>query len=492
MGLCSLALLACAPKLASEAPGASGVSVAAGAPAPAPDPNAAENDRIAEGLDAYLEAFGEHWGPAFRFNGFVLVTRGDDVVYGRGFGFAEQGAGAPPDIDTSFRTGSVTKQFTAAAILKLQEQGKLEVTDTVRAHLPAFPMPGAEVTIHQLLTHTSGVWSYTSDPEIMETRALPHSVEQMLELFWEKPLDFEPGAEFRYSNSGYIVLGAIVEAASGMSYGEYLDQELFVPAGMTRTAFGDHTGLSNRAGAYERTPSETIVDAGKIHMSVPFAAGGVRSTARDLWTWHQALEGTSILTESSKAMLYTTEKNDYAYGWVVKPYGGHNVITHSGGIDGFVTEYRRLVDDDIVIVAWSNTGSPAGDAGRAAMRLAVGEKAPPVEEFEPVPMEPGLGAKVAGRYLLGDEGRAKLKAMGLPDAAISSFERIAVEQREGVLSIDPVGQPKSVVHSKGDGTFFAKGDNMPGVQFDLPPVGSKAGGLWVLQGPLKIYFEREP
>ncbi|MCX4242680.1 serine hydrolase domain-containing protein [Paraliomyxa miuraensis] len=468
------------------------------APAPAaPDAPAAPSidvdlDRLRTGLDTYLEGFGAHWGPAFEYSGFVLVARGDEILYQRGLGLADRATGQVPDIDTSFRVGSVTKQFTAAAILKLRQQGKLDVTDPIRKHLPDYPGPGADVTIHQLLTHTGGVWSYTSDPERMETRAEPHSVKQMLEMFWNEPLDFEPGAEFSYSNSGYVVLGAIIEAASGTSYGEYLRRELFEPAGLERTEYGDHEGLANRAQGYERTAMEALEDAHPIHMSVPYAAGGIRSTARDLWKWHQALLRDHILDDESKALLYTVEKSDYAYGWSISSYDEHPLIGHGGGIDGFVCDFERLVDDDVVIVAWTNTGPEADSVSRAVLPLVLGKDGPaPPEEPEPVPFDPAIGAVVDGRYALTEASRTKLRAMGWPDGVIASFETIEMRHDERSLVFDPLSQPEGRMHPKGDGTFFVKEHGMPpSLSIDRPEGSAVAQGIIVRQGLLEVRYTR--
>lgn len=469
-----------------------------------PDPSSAsavepalriDRERLQAGLDEYLGSFGSEWGPTFRFSGFVLVTQGDEVIYERGFGHADLQAGRVPDIDTSFRVGSVTKQFTAAAILRLREQGKLEVTDTVGKHLPHLPAPLADVTIHQLLTHTAGVWSYTSDPKLMERRAEPRTVEQMLEWFSDRPLDFTPGSEFRYSNSGYIVLGAIIEAASGMPYGDYLERELFGPAGMTRTQYGDHEGLDNRAIGYQRTPMETLDEAGAIHMSVPYAAGGIRSTARDLWRWHQALSGDAILGEASRALLYTVDKADYAYGWGVQDHEGHRVIAHGGGIDGFICDYRRLVDDDVMLVAWTNSGPEAAMVAAAFLPLVTGkEPPPPTTELEPATFDPEIGPTVAGTYALSDTGSADLKKAGIPDEIIATFERLEIGYDDRSLTFKPTGQDELRLHAKGDGSWFSKQPQpqQVTVTFEVAEGAEQAGAFQARQGPMKVRYERVP
>lgn len=483
-GLLAVVVVACGPTGRAQPPGETTPATAAAAPTLTVD-----RERLPTQLDAILDTYGARWGPAFGYHGFVLVAQGDDVLYQRGMNQVDGSAGPVPDIDTTFRVGSVTKQFTATAILVLREQGKLDVTDTVRSHLPDFPAPAGDVTIHQLLTHTAGVWSYTSDPEMMATREQPRTVDQMLALFRDEPLDFEPGSKFHYSNSGYILLGAIVEAASGMSYGQFLQQALFDPAGMTRTSYGDQLGLDNRAEGYEVTPDEQLTKAHAIDMSVPYAAGGIRSTPRDLWSWHRALAGDAILSEDSKALLYTPEKSDYAYGWVVDA-GDRRVVRHAGGIDGFATDYRRMPDEDIVVVAWSTAGLQAAAVGEAALRLAMGDEVPLPDEREVAPFDPTIGPRATGHYDLDEEGRTTLAAAGFDETLIDDLSHVELTADDRSLLYRAGSQPTGRMHPAADGSYFEKGEGAPTMKLDLPDGDGRVEGIWIRQGPFEAYYGR--
>jgi hypothetical protein len=228
-------------------------------------------------------------------------------------------------------------------------------------------------------------------------------------------------------------------------------------------------------------------------MSVPYAAGGIRSTARDLWRWHQALSGDGILKESSKALLYTPDKDDYAYGWGVQSREGHAIIGHGGGIDGFVCDYQRLVDDDIVLVAWTNTGPQAAQVAKAVLPIVFGKPAPPPpQELPPAPFDPAIVPRVAGSYLLTDESRAKLGALGLDAEAIATFERIEIGHDDRGLTLQPNGQPQARLHPTSDGKFFTK-QVVPSIHELIVPEGAeRAQAVRSVQGPFEATFERAP
>jgi D-alanyl-D-alanine carboxypeptidase len=335
------------------------------------------------GLNSKLPPFIDSVGagqPSRAFSGYVLVAQHDKPIFSRGYAVSDREKHTPNTADTSFRVGSVTKQFTAAAILRLEQDGKLSVNDPISKHLPEYPAVGKDVTIHQLLTHTSGIPSYTDDPAIMSRRAQRFTVPQLLALFWDKPLVFAPGSRFAYSNSGYIVLGAIIESASGKPYATYLAETLFLPAGMTRTVVGDAESATDRAEGYQLA-GDKLEPADPIDMSVPYAAGAVRSTANDLVRWHRALEGDQILGAAAKAKLYKPALNDYAYGWVAKEVEQRPTVRHGGGIDGFSTMYWRVPAADLVVVAWSNVlGVAAEPVGHAAVVAALGGTPKPAEQ----------------------------------------------------------------------------------------------------------------
>jgi CubicO group peptidase (beta-lactamase class C family) len=472
-----------APQTPPELPGPSAPTSAGSAAA------AIDAAHLEAQLTPYIQSLGAKLGERRKLSGYVLVAQHDRPVYAHAFGFADREHQVAADADTSFRIGSVTKQFTAAAILVLQQDGLLSVDDPIAKYLPAYPAVGKDITLHQLLTHTSGIPSYTELPGFAESRAQPRTPQQLLALFWDKPLDFAPGSKFAYSNSNYIVLGAIIEAVSHGSYADFVAKRLFAPAGMTRTVVGDADGLANRALGYE-PDDDGLVPASAIDMSEPYAAGAVRSTASDLVRWHRALAGDTILTAASKARAYKVEKEDYAYGWVVRDHAGHQVIGHDGGIDGFETMYLRVPDLDLVIVVWSNnTGVHPQPIGEAALEVALGGNATPVEEPATIALDDAIAARTVGRYKLTDDGRAAAAKAGVSAEILDSVATLELTRAGKHLVMKPVGQDALPLESLGASTYLQL-DIGATVELSLPATGN-ATALTITQGGLTLAFVRD-
>lgn len=421
-------------------------------------------------------------------SGYVLVAQHDQVLYGHGFGFADRAKQRIPTAGTSFRIGSVTKQFTAAAILRLEQDGKLAVTDKVSKHLPDYPGPGKDVTIHQLLTHAAGIPSYTAMPEVMERRASPFTVRELLATFWDRPLDFPPGSKFSYSNSGYAILGAIIERASGMPYAQFLQQRLFRPAGLDHTEVGDAPVAADRAEAY-RIEVQAIGAAAPIDMSVPFAAGAVRSTADDLVRWHRALSSDAILSAAERAKLYQPEQNGYAYGWAIETVAGHPAVSHNGGIDGFGTSYWRIPDADLVVVAWTNVeGVMIDGVGKAAVEAALGGTLTPEPQATPGTVDRALIERLAGTYQLDDDSRAKLTTMGAPQAMLDSIASLAITPTAAGIELKPAGQPAIELGPTSDGSFY-NADHAIRIRFTATTAGP-IQAVTLQQRKLELGFHR--
>jgi CubicO group peptidase (beta-lactamase class C family) len=288
------------------------------------------------------------------FSGSVLVAREGQVLFRKGYGLANAEHRIPNTPETKFRLGSITKQFTAMAILILQEQGKLAVEDPIGKHLDDAPAAWEGVTIHHLLSHTSGIHSYTADPDYGPKMTLPETVKGMIARFKDKPLDFPPGEKFEYSNSGYFLLGAIIEKVSGKSYEAFLEGAIFEPLALHDTGY-DHpaTVLPHRASGYVRKGNR-LENAPYLDMAQPYAAGSLYSTADDLAKWDRALHDGKLLSEPSMARMFTPVKNQYAYGWSVTTRSGRKEIRHGGGINGFATDILRCPDQDLCVVVLSN------------------------------------------------------------------------------------------------------------------------------------------
>ncbi len=440
-------------------------------------------------LTPYIESIGAGWGESGRFSGYVLVAQHDQPIYARAFGFADRAAQRAATAETTFRIGSVTKQFTAAAILALEQAGKLKVTDTVKQHLPDYPGPAKDVTIHQLLTHTGGIPNYTAFPEFEAKKAQPFTTRQLLETFWDRPLEFEPGSKHAYSNSGYAILGAIIEKASGKSYAAYVHDALFVPAGMTRTAADDKVGAPDRAEGY-KAEGDALGPSDPIDVSIAFAAGAVRSSANDMVRWHRALSGDTILPTAARTRLYQPDKDDHAYGWVVADVSGRETVWHSGGIDGFRTTYWRVPDADLVVIVFGNNeGVNSDPIGRAAVEAAFGGKIEPEKPMAKVAVDAALTARVAGVYALTDESKATLETMGAPQELTDSILTVEVNATATGISAKPNGQDLiNLVPVEGN-AFFDPGSDIK-LTFELPASGP-ATAIALTQGGLSLTYTRQ-
>lgn len=298
-----------------------------------------------------------------QFNGAVLVADNGKVLYKKGFGMANMEWNIPNEPDTKFRLGSITKQFTASLILQLVEQGKIRLDGKVSDYLPDYRKDtGAKITIHHLLSHTSGVPNYTAAPGFFESVSRnPFKVDDFVKKYASGDLEFEPGAKFSYSNSGYFLLGAIVEKVTGKPYEQVLKEKITEPLGMKNTGY-DHydTVLSKRAAGYVKTP-RGYENAPYLDMTIPYAAGSLYSTVEDLFLWDQALYGEKVLSAASKELMFKPNLENYGYGFGIRKatLGPTKlvvpVIEHNGGINGFSTTIVRLVGDRRLVVLLDNT-----------------------------------------------------------------------------------------------------------------------------------------
>lgn len=333
---------------------------------------------FAQTKSAKIDALVQQYVANRQFNGSVLVAEKGQVIFKKGYGMANMEWNIPNAPDTKFRLGSITKQFTAMLIMQLVEKGKLKLTGKITDYLPDYPKAtGDKITIHYLLTHTSGIPNYTNFPKFFETQSRePVTPESFIKTFSNMPLDFEPGTKFSYSNSGYFLLGTIIEKVTGKSYADVLTENILKPAQMINTGY-DLFGpiIPKRAAGYEKK-GNMYVNAPYLDMSIPYAAGSMYSTVEDLYRWDQILYTDKLLSASGKATMYTPFIDGYAYGWGVgKAKIGQLkdsllVIEHSGGINGFNTIISRLPKDKQLVVLLNNTGgAPLGDMRKNIMRI---------------------------------------------------------------------------------------------------------------------------
>ena len=296
----------------------------------------------------------------------VLVSKDGKVLYEKGFGYADIEKKELIAPNTKFRIGSITKQFTASAILKLQEEGKISVTDKLSKFLPDFPRAD-EITIHQLLTHISGIHSYTSKPEFINKVTSPITEEELITFFKNDPYDFNPGEKWLYNNSAYFILGHIIGKVAGKPYGEYLKETFFDPLGMTSTGIhSSKLNLQKEAKGYNKENGQYKL-ATDWDMSWAGGAGAIYSTVGDLFKWNEALYNGKVLQEKSlnsaltPVVLSSGKKPDnvnYAYGLELHDYRGQDVIEHGGGVNGFISQLARYPKDNITVALLTNISPP--------------------------------------------------------------------------------------------------------------------------------------
>lgn len=303
-----------------------------------------------------------------QFMGAVLVSLDGKTLLDRGYGYADLEWKIPDAPDTKFRLGSITKQFTAASILLLQERGKLKLSDPVKMYIPNAPKTWDHITIYNLLTHTSGIPDLTHIPGFMSQIANPTTPEHQIRWFLNKPLEFAPGTKYQYSNSGYILLGYIIEQLSGTSYQRFLRDNIFGPLGMRDTGYDSNQAIiRHRASGYS-PGTDGPVNASYINMTQPFSAGGLYSTTRDLLRWEDGLFGGKSLSPAALREMTTPFLNHYGCGLRINSFDGHTDIHHAGGINGFNSEMDYFPKEKLAIIVLANLNGPAAEA--VARRLA--------------------------------------------------------------------------------------------------------------------------
>ena len=292
------------------------------------------------------------------FCGSVLVAKSGKLLLSKGYGYSHEEQKIPNDENTVFNIASITKTFTAALILKLQEQRKLSVTDVLSKYYSGYPN-GDKITIHHLLTHTSGIHNYTEDKSFQSTdQTKPLTLEEMIAFFKSKPLDFEPGTAFHYSNSGYTMLGYIIEKVTGLTYGAALETYIFKPLHMEHTSYGPPQGNKVQpATGYMMYYKNFKRPAFVVHPSISYATGAICSTVKDLYKWHQALQANKFLSETSLSAAYKKDKGNYGYGWFTDSLYGRQRVSHDGNIPGYKSNINRFPQDDVCVIALSNSNN---------------------------------------------------------------------------------------------------------------------------------------
>jgi CubicO group peptidase (beta-lactamase class C family) len=335
----------------------------------------------------------------------VIVVKDGQVVYRKAVGMANIELGVPLQPDMVFRLGSITKQFTAAAVMLLVEQGKIGLRDPIDKYLPGYPMQGHLITVEHLLTHTSGIQSYTDIPGWMTARIKDDmTVQALVDGFKKEPMQFAPGGQYRYNNSGYVLLGAIIENVSGTSYEAFVTEAIFKPLGMASTYYGSNGPIIRKRAQGYTGPAERPANAQYLSMTQPYAAGSLVSTVDDLARWDAALYTEALLKKPTLEQMWTAFRlNDgtstnYGYGWGVSTLRGRRSIDHGGGIPGFSTYGLRVPEDRVYVAVLCNSDSPAASPGYLARRIAAIAMGRPFPEFTAVSVDRTVLAGHAGVY----------------------------------------------------------------------------------------------
>jgi CubicO group peptidase (beta-lactamase class C family) len=421
---------------------------------------------MARKIDRYIASYGENWGPTFQFHGAVLIARDGEVKYNRGFGVADPATGLPNGPGTRFRLGLLTEQFTAAAIMQLRDEGLLELDDAVSNYLPEFP-PGNLITLEQLLDHTSGLPNYTDFPYFEVWKAEHHTTDDMLRRLGAFELEFDPGSQFEPTNSGYYVLGAIIERITGSSYGDYVTEHVLRPAGMAQSTFGDAYETGEQALGNVWNDEEVLDPPDAIDMSVFGAAGGLVSTPLDLLRWDIALHQGTVLAPASVQEMMTPNEAGYGYGWIVGRGYGQPVVSFPGAIDGFNGSMLRFTRDRTLIVVLCNTEVvPGSQIAQDLAMLVYGESPVARREYREVKIPPGIYPRYVGRYGVTAETRQQYASLVDPQR-FSLLESVFVRQFGDRLYFDVPNHGLTWMHPMGHNRFFFKDHTGNTMSFEI-------------------------
>ena len=349
--------------------------------------------------------------------GVVLVSRDGRVLLHRAYGMADVELDVPMRPDSVLLTGSVSKQFTAIAVLQLVQAGRLSLDDDIHTHVPELETHGRTVTIRQLLTHTGGVPNFVDRDDFDALSRQPHEPAQLVALSRAMPMVSEPGTAFHYSDSGYIALGALIERVSGMPYGRYVRERLAIPHGLADTRYGDDDAIIARRARGYTFEEDQLRNAAHIDMSVPHAAGGIVSTAGDLLRWYRALAAGEVVDRELLRQAWTPvalaggERVGYGYGWKLCPFEGEPARGHGGFINGFTasTMYLHERGLDIVVLANQDGGRPEPSylARRIARLLLTGNP-----ELRTAEVAPEKLSRLVGSYRTPDGDLRRITMRG--------------------------------------------------------------------------------
>lgn len=306
-------------------------------------------------IDSLLEAKYPSYAPGADF----LIAQNGKIIYKKAFGLANLELNVPMKTDNVFEIGSMTKQFTAISILILLEEGKLKLDDEITHFIADYPTNGHKITIHHLLTHTSGIKSFTSMKELNSIAKNDLTPLELIDFFKNETMDFAPGDQFKYNNSGYVILGYIIEKVSGQSYADFVEEHIFIPLGMTASQFASHQKvIENRASGYRNR--DGFVNTRRISFTIPYASGSLMSSVDDMFTWQEAIKNNVLIGRETAEKAFTNyklnngEPINYGYGWHLKSIDGIPSREHGGAIFGFKSMGVYIPSQDIYVIGLNN------------------------------------------------------------------------------------------------------------------------------------------
>lgn len=374
-----------------------------------------------------------------QFMGSVLVARGDQVLFSKSYGSADLEWNVPNTSTTKFRIGSITKQFTAASVLLLEERGKLKIQDPIRNYLPDTPPAWDSITIFHLLTHTSGLPPIHDPSEAAKLNPFAVTPAQNIAKIHDKPLEFAPGSQYKYCNPGYILLGLLIEKVSGKSYQEFLQENIFSPLGMNDSGYDSNSDIIPRRANGYAPGLKGVEHAPFIHMSLPFSAGALYSTTEDLLRWERGLFGGKLLSAESLEKMTTPFKEDYGFGLHINTFNGRQRIIHGGGIEGFNTYLAYFPDSKITVITLANlNGNVPQQLEDKLAALAHGDSVTLPSVQREITVDPSILAKYAGTYRL------------------RPGTDLTVTLENGQLITQVIGQQKFPIYPESETTFFLK------------------------------------
>ncbi|HAC16663.1 MAG TPA: serine hydrolase [Bacteroidetes bacterium] len=385
-----------------------------------------------------------------QFMGSILVAQHDQVLLDKGYGYANLEWKIHNSPSTKFRIASLTKQFTAVAILLLEEQRKLKITDLLNKYMTDAPDAWNDITIFHLLNHTSGIPNYTKFPNFSAFTTSPKTPEQQIDYFRDKPLQFKPGSDFEYNNSAYVLLGYLIEKLSGQSYQDFIVEHIFKPHAMNDSGYDSHAEIIlYRASGYMVSPNE-FRNADYLDMSIPYSGGSLYSTTHDLLRWEERLFGGKILSSASLNKMIKPFINNYGLGIMIQPIEGQQTIMHAGGTSGFSTFMLYSPKKQLTVIILANLnplGFVAQDIAFKMVTLANGNTVTLPTERKEVVVSSNILAKYVGTYnvnpYVGPYGR-------------TSFKQIDITLENGYLMMRVTNEPKIRLYSESETQFFGK------------------------------------